>query len=94
MRKKSLRNGKKGDAEKVLLPFDRPTVGDVRAGSCTSELQLKVNCKDFLQKCFTIHFTCSESCTLSKLNCSHENSHFCCLQFTYFELQLTFDGSN
>ena len=50
------------------------------AGSCTSELQLKVNCrlkvncKNFLQKKITIHFTCSESCTLSKLNCSHQKS--------------------
>ena len=23
---------------------------------------------------FTIHFTCSESCTLSNLNCSHQKS--------------------
>ena len=41
------------------------------AGSCTSELQLKVNWKYFLQKFSTIHFTCSESCALSKVNCSH-----------------------
>ena len=52
----------------------------IRAGSCASELglkvfcRLKVNWKDFLQKNFAIHFTCSESCTLSKVNCKQRKS--------------------
>ena len=50
------------------------------AGSCASELglkvfcKLKVNWKDFLQKIFAIHFTCSESCALSKVNCKQRKS--------------------
>ena len=50
------------------------------AGSCASELglkvfcELKVNWKDFLQKIFAIHFTCSESCALSKVNCKQRKS--------------------
>ena len=35
---------------------------------------LKVNWKDFLQKKFAIHFTCSEWCTLSKVNCKQRKS--------------------
>ena len=66
-----------------------------RAGSCGSELQLKVNCrlkvncKDFIpKKKITIHFTLlvvNRVLTLSKLDC---------LPLTYFELQLTFDDCN
>ena len=51
-----------------------------RAGSYASELGLKVFCrlkinwKDFIQKKIAIHFTCSESCTLSKVNCKQRKS--------------------
>ena len=31
-------------------------------------------CGTKIQKYFAIHFTCSESCALSKLNCSHQKS--------------------
>ena len=34
----------------------------------------KVNWEDFLQKIFAIHFTCSESCALSKVNCKQQKS--------------------
>ena len=68
-----------------MLPFNTKfswfieavTIG---AGSCASELglkvfcKLKVNWKDFLQKFFAIHFTCSESCALSKVNCKQRKS--------------------
>ena len=56
------------------------TFWHIGPGSCASELglkvfcRLKVNWKDFLQKFFAIHFTCSESCALSKVNCKQRKS--------------------
>ena len=73
---------------KVISTLDEQNMTS-RAGSCASELQLKVNCrlkvngKDFLQILFTIHFTCSESRTLSKLNCSHQKSFVTHVFVTY-----------
>ena len=56
----------------IVLIFIFLLIYTLRAGSCASEFGLKVFCilkvnwKDFLQNFFAIHFTCSESCALSR----------------------------